>query len=173
MSRPSRTAHLVALASLSLVLAACGTTTDDDTQTPTATAAETATPEESTVTEDPPATRIPSPTPDDSLPSGPVSDAVLQREDVQAAIAAEAQRRGVTQDEVSVVGYAEVTWNDGSIGCPQPGMMYTQALVPGHQLILEVDGARASYHQGREEPYSYCADPIPPLGPGQGGVSDM
>ncbi len=82
---------------------------------------------------------------------------------VREAIAAVAERRGVAPDEVSVVEYADVTWPDGSIGCPQPGMMYTQALVPGRRLLLEVQGEVASYHSGGGPAFGYCANPRPAL----------
>lgn len=106
----------------------------------------------------------PEPTPLDSgaLPTGPVPDSIADRADVQAAIAAEAERRGVEVSEVRIAGYADVTWSDGSIGCPEPGMMYTQALVPGHQLVLEVDGELASYHAAQGRDFTYCAGPTPP-----------
>ena len=86
----------------------------------------------------------------------------MAREDVQAAIAAEAERTGVEADQVDVVGYADVTWRDGSLGCPEPGQMYTMALVPGHQLILAVDGTKASYHAAKDKPFAYCANPTAP-----------
>ncbi len=35
-----------------------------------------------------------------------------------------------------------VEWNDGSLGCPEPGMMYTQAIVPGYRLTFS-DGSRS------------------------------
>ncbi|WP_298752643.1 hypothetical protein [uncultured Serinicoccus sp.] len=99
---------------------------------------------------------------DVSLPLGAVPDAVLQRSDVQEAVEAEAERAGVEPEAVTIAGYADVTWSDGSIGCPKPGMMYTQALVPGHQLVLEVDGSYASYHAAEGKPFSYCAQPVGP-----------
>ena len=37
----------------------------------------------------------------------------------------------------SRVSAAAVTWSDGSAGCPEPGMMYTQALVPGYRIVLQ------------------------------------
>lgn len=97
-----------------------------------------------------------------SLPLGTVPDGVVERADVQAAIAAEAERSGVERAAVGVAGYADVTWSDGSLGCPQPGMMYTQALVPGHQLVLEVDGSYASYHAAQGKDFSFCAQPVAP-----------
>ena len=110
----------------------------------------------------------PQPTGADGLPTGPVPDDVVERPEVQEAIEAEAERRGVEASEVSVAGYAEVTWRDGSLGCPQPGMMYTQALVPGQQLVLEVDGSLASYHSATSGSFTYCANPQAPLPGGSG-----
>jgi hypothetical protein len=39
----------------------------------------------------------------------------------------------------------EVEWPDGSLGCPEPGMMYTQALVPGYRVVLVLDGREYDY----------------------------
>lgn len=174
MSRSLRTAYLAAVASASLLLAACGTDTGDDAaDSPTQTEAASPTSEEPTMSDEEHSTPIPVPVPTDdaaALPSGPVDPSVLERAEVRAAIAAEAERRDVSEDEVEVTGFAEVTWTDGSLGCPQPGMMYTQALVPGYQLVLEVDGERASYHAGGDGEFSYCADPVAPA-PGGGGAN--
>jgi hypothetical protein len=58
---------------------------------------------------------------------------------------------GVTEDEISVTGAAAVTWNDGSMGCPQPGMSYTQALVDGARVTLTHGDTTYAYHQGGGE----------------------
>jgi hypothetical protein len=113
-----------------------------------------------------PITPEPSPIGPGALPTGFVPGDVAERADVRAAVAAEAQRRGVEASRVKIAGYADVTWSDGSIGCPEPGMMYTQALVPGHQLVLEVDGELASYHAAEGRDFAYCASPVPPSGSG-------
>lgn len=52
--------------------------------------------------------------------------------------------RGMVVQEVS-----RVVWRDGSLGCPEPGRMYTQASVPGVLVRLVVDGREYRYH-GRE-----------------------
>ena len=57
----------------------------------------------------------------------------------------------------------EVTWRDGSIGCPEPGMNYTQALVPGIRVVLELDGRRYEYHAGGGRSIFLCENPEPPL----------
>lgn len=96
------------------------------------------------------------------LPLGSVPESITKRPEVQEAVADLARRMDVLAEQVSVAGYAEVTWPDGSLGCPEKGKMYTMALVPGRQLILQVDQAYASYHSGERGTFSYCPTPTPP-----------
>jgi hypothetical protein len=65
---------------------------------------------------------------------------------VQAARADAAHRTGVAPAELQLLGAEIVTWSDGSLGCPQPGMMYTQALVPGYRVRLRGPGGEMDYH---------------------------
>jgi hypothetical protein len=58
-------------------------------------------------------------------------------EAVAAAVRADAaQLLGRAAAGSLSVGFESVTWSDGSLGCPQPGMMYTQALVPGWRVVV-------------------------------------
>lgn len=77
-------------------------------------------------------------------------------EEVEAAIADAAQRFGVPEDAVAVAGALDVVWADGSLGCPEEGMAYTQALVDGYLLTLEVDGRRIAYHGEDGRPPFLC-----------------
>jgi hypothetical protein len=77
-------------------------------------------------------------------------------DEVEAAIADAAQRFGLPASEVAVAGALRVTWSDGALGCPEDGMMYTQALVPGYLLTLEVDGRRVDYHGADGQPPFLC-----------------
>ncbi|MGB3830102.1 MAG: hypothetical protein WA962_15140 [Ornithinimicrobium sp.] len=107
------------------------------------------------------------------LPTGGVTDEILSRPAVQEAIQDLAKRRDVDTTEITVVGYASVTWPDGALGCPQPGMAYSQALVPGQQLVLVVGGedrAPVSYHAGRQGSFRYCDDPQAPIDGGDGST---
>jgi hypothetical protein len=54
--------------------------------------------------------------------------------------------------EITVVLVEDVTWPDGSLGCPQPGMSYTQALVDGYRIVLSDGETEYAYHGavGRE-----------------------
>jgi hypothetical protein len=43
--------------------------------------------------------------------------------------------------ELTIERAEAVTWNDGSLGCPEPGMMYTQALVDGYWVVIRAGEA--------------------------------
>ena len=79
-----------------------------------------------------------------------------------AAVADLAAREGVDPSAITVISTDEVTWRDGSMGCPEPGMNYTQALVPGIRVVLELDGVRYEYHAGGARSIFLCANPQPP-----------
>lgn len=78
---------------------------------------------------------------------------------LDAALAEAADRTGVAKDEIRVVTAEAVTWSDGSLGCPEPGMMYTQALVPGYRVVLEAGGEELHFHAGESGDVRYCEDP--------------
>ena len=78
---------------------------------------------------------------------------------VEAAIADAATAAGVAADEVVLVEAAEVVWSDGAIGCAEPDMMYTQALVEGHRIVLAVAGERVRYHAASGGDPFRCDDP--------------
>ncbi len=82
---------------------------------------------------------------------------------VDAAIADLADLLSVDTDAITVVTAESVTWRDGSMGCPEPGMSYTQALVDGVRIELMVDGSSHWYHQGGSNPVRHCDDPQEPL----------
>jgi hypothetical protein len=68
----------------------------------------------------------------------PESVLVVVREDLS-------QRLGVDVTNASVVEAQAVTFSDGSLDCPEPGMGYTQALVEGYRLVIELDGRQYDY----------------------------
>jgi hypothetical protein len=76
---------------------------------------------------------------------------------VVAAVEDLAGRLGIEPDAVSVIDARAVTWPDGSLGCPEPGMMYTQVLVDGMLVVLEAGGRQYEYHGG--DPLFLCEQP--------------
>jgi hypothetical protein len=91
------------------------------------------------------------PTPPAGMPAGLFIEMLEQA----AAIA------GVTAAEVSVQRAQAVTWNDGSLGCPEPGQMYTQALVDGYWVVLQAGGQELDFRASQQGEVKLCP-------PGQG-----
>lgn len=73
-----------------------------------------------------------------------------------AAIISDLSGRGVPTDAVALVSARDVTWNDGSLGCPKPGQSYTQALVPGMQVVVKVGTMTYDYHFGNADTPKLC-----------------
>ncbi len=86
-------------------------------------------------------------------------DDLRARPAVASAIADLAERQGVDPAQVVIAAWTPVTWNDGSLGCPQEGMGYTQVQVDGQLLVLRVDTALFQYHARGGGPFAYCANP--------------
>lgn len=58
--------------------------------------------------------------------------------------------------EPTIVSAESVTWQDGSLGCPEPGTSYTQALVEGMRVVVEAGGATYDYRFGRSDSPVLC-----------------
>jgi hypothetical protein len=82
-----------------------------------------------------------------------------QSEQVRLATEDLMQRINVLPEEISLVDVANVVWSDGSLGCPQPGMFYTQALVEGLRIRLQVGEVIYYYHSGRNQAPFLCENP--------------
>jgi hypothetical protein len=99
---------------------------------------------------------------DPTNPTEPPGDDVTdQPEPVAQAIADLAAEAGVGTDAIALVSYVQVTWRDGSLGCPQPGMMYTQALVEGYRVTLSLNGEKVFYHGATGQAPLRCDNPAP------------
>jgi hypothetical protein len=83
------------------------------------------------------------------MPTEPMEGASLEQA-VEAARRDLADRTDTSADRIRVVDARRVTWRDGALGCPEEGMMYTQALVDGMYILLAVDGEAHAYHAGRD-----------------------
>lgn len=70
-----------------------------------------------------------------------------------------AKRLSGSPDQIELVNFTPVTWPDGSLGCPEPGMMYTQMLVEGYRIQLRSGGRVYEYHGGGTRVPFLCAKP--------------
>ena len=100
---------------------------------------------------------------DDASGSDVAGDGSLEPQ-VQEAIELLAADSAVDRDTVELVSAERVTWPDGALGCPEPDMMYTQALVEGYRIVLAVDGDEVAFHGADGEVPFRCDDPQPPVG---------
>lgn len=80
-------------------------------------------------------------------PAGePVNTASMPREVRRAVVADAARRFRVDENAVVLTRAEQLTWNDGSLGCPEPGRMYTQMLVPGYRVVAKTAEGELTYH---------------------------
>ncbi len=99
------------------------------------------------------------PAPEATTPAAPAEEVPMPQppimtDDVAFALNDLASRLGVAADAISVVRVEEVDWPDGSLGCPQPDMRYTQALVNGTFIQLRAGDQLYNYHSGgRRQPF--------------------
>ncbi|MEI7744377.1 MAG: hypothetical protein WCK58_11605 [Chloroflexota bacterium] len=151
---------LVAAAFAAVALAACtGTTGPGASSGPAAAATLVPTPVETRPFATPPRS-----------PFEPSSSAAVTGEVPAPVIAAArtllAAEIGADAAAAATVTAAEaVTWPDGSLGCPEPGVMYTQALVPGYRVVLESGGTSYDFRMPEGGEGRLCRPWTPPVRP--------
>lgn len=84
------------------------------------------------------------------------SQVVLPADLRDRVIADAAQRSGVAEDAVKLISAQAVTWPDGSLGCPQPGVMYTQMLVPGYRIVVTAQEKTYDYRAPQKGGFQLC-----------------
>ena len=85
---------------------------------------------------------------------------------IEAALDDAANRSTTARADIKVTSAEAVTWPDGSLGCPQPGMAYTQALVAGYRIVLQAGEQTLNYHaMSRGRPVFCPANRVAPAVP--------
>jgi hypothetical protein len=146
-----RTVLAISLASLVVLIAAgCTASGSGSSDDPAGSAAESA----GASTPGPTGSGLVPVTPDPGSPgsgSGSLTPAI-----VDPIIADAASRAGVPVSEVTLVSAEAVTWPDGGLGCPLPGMVYPQVVVDGYQVIVEADGRTYDYRGSSVGKFRLC-----------------
>lgn len=93
-----------------------------------------------------------------TAPSDPEYPESAVTEDLLDAIAADAaERTGVDSAQVEIVSVTGETFNNSSLGCPEPGQAYTQVITPGHIVIVRAGDAELDYRVGvQSETFKLC-----------------
>ena len=71
---------------------------------------------------------------------GPQETPEDRPEAVEAAVTALATSLGVSENQVEVLSYEETEWPDACLGLPRDDEMCAQAITPGYEVVMEVDG---------------------------------
>lgn len=92
-------------------------------------------------------------------PSGTNGGASLPAAIIDPIVADAAAGLGVDPSAVKVISAEARTYGDSSLGCPRPGEMYTQAVVDGYQVIVEVNGTQLDYRGSGPGRFRICENP--------------
>jgi hypothetical protein len=154
MARPisGPLAFIVVLASLAAACSAAATgapsASTGTSPSPAATTASASTPGDSVTRPSFPAVSIPI-----ASPGSPVELPAVILDPLLADVT---QRSGVAREQLVIVSATSTTWSDGSLGCPTPGQMYTQALVEGWQAVVRAGEKLYDYRGAGASNFKLC-----------------
>jgi hypothetical protein len=77
---------------------------------------------------------------------------------VDRALAEAASLAHLPREQLVIVRAEPVVWNDSSLGCPEPGVMYTQALVNGYWVVIGAAGKTYDFRVGRGGSFRLCPE---------------
>jgi hypothetical protein len=104
-----------------------------------------------------PPTRIPDPVQPLTPAGDPVSTSAMPEAVRRAVVADAATRFRVSPNDVVLTRAEQVTWPDGSLGCPRPGRSYTQMQVPGFRVVAKTISGELLYHTDGRASAVNCA----------------
>ena len=104
---------------------------------------------------------------DTGLPEGS-TDTVYEQGDIDPglqpfitmAVDDLAARLDIDPGEITPLSGVLVVWSDSTLGCPQPGMQYTQVPVDGSVIELGTSGRVYRYHTGGSTTPFLCDQPL-------------
>ena len=67
-----------------------------------------------------------------------------------------AKLANVPPQQLVIVRAEAVVWNDGSLGCPEPGMEYAQALINGYWVLIKAAGQTFDFRVGGGGSFRLC-----------------
>lgn len=67
-----------------------------------------------------------------------------------------ANKENLAAAAVTVLSGKPVDWSDGSLGCPEPGMSYTQVITPGYLVVIDAGGVILEYHLNQQGAFKQC-----------------
>lgn len=104
-------------------------------------------------------------TPEDAAPTPELERGEVPQGFFDAVLTDLMTNQGVQRESIHVIRSEAIIWNDGSIGCAEPGVMYTQALVNGYQVIFGSGDATFDYHLSDSGYFVLCEFSRPATNP--------
>ncbi len=77
---------------------------------------------------------------------------------VDAALADAANHLSVSRDALRVDRVEAREWPDSSLGCPQPGQLYSQVVTPGYVVVIAADAHQLEYHTDSRSSATLCSE---------------
>jgi len=108
-------------------------------------------------------TLAPTPRPPDLPVATPPPVSAVPEAFLDAILEEASSLSSVDFSQILVTRAEAVTWPDGSLGCPEPDMMYTQALVDGYWVVVQAGGEEYDFRVGTTGDFRLCVQP--PGGP--------
>jgi hypothetical protein len=84
----------------------------------------------------------------DTMETQPSPKNKFESDRVQMATQDLAGRLGIQPGAIAFLEFKAVVWPDGGMGCPQPGVAYTQVQTEGYLIRLGYEGKVYQYHGG-------------------------
>jgi hypothetical protein len=66
------------------------------------------------------------------------------------------RRTGGDRSDFELLRGESVQWNDGALGCAEPGQVYTQALVAGFWIVINYQGKQYDYRASDRGFFKLC-----------------
>ncbi|MCC6300422.1 MAG: hypothetical protein IT314_14100 [Anaerolineales bacterium] len=101
--------------------------------------------------------------PIDDVRSSPTPEPELTPAE-QAAVERLASILNLPPEKIGVVSTEAVEWPDGCLGIERPGMMCTQAIVPGYRILLEAEGEQFEFRTNESGSQVAQAGSAAPIG---------
>ncbi len=82
----------------------------------------------------------------------------IPKEILEPVLNKAAELAKISREQLVIVRAEPAVWNDGSLGCPEPGMQYTQALVNGYWIVIKAAGQTYDFRMGRGGNFQLCPE---------------
>ena len=77
---------------------------------------------------------------------------------VDAAVQDAAGHLGVSPSQLHVDQVEPRQWPDASLGCPQPGQLYSQIVTPGFLILISMGSKQLEYHTDGRANVKLCKE---------------